>query len=616
MKKSLALLLILSNTLLCSFTNNKPQAVATNFDGRAYDKNQQMDFTDSTEAEIKDYYDYDTMITKKGDALKSHLYNKISSNYYSVTYEKVWDWYKITDRNWDISNEIEPSSYKFKSETPDNYYLYNLYYEEAANQDKNKAINNGVNSYKGVEGQTYIDHVNKTKPKVPNKNGTGFAPISVDREHIWCKSVGFEGSDPIPNAGSDLHALRAADARINQAAHNNYPYGTVKVKNDETAYYCTYGDGSQAIAGYRGADSNGNAVFEPTDEWKGDIARAMLYMATRYSNDKGSENTKAEPYLSFSETLESDNTNFIGRYKGLKTFLEWNRLDPVSDFEKHRNNLIFKNVQRNRNPFIDYPNLATQVFDPNNELVPPLGPEAGFVNLKSEYNLHVDDEITLDIDVDDITDLNITYDNKVISLSADNKTVKALRTGDTELCYKFTNNDGELIEKKTSIHVKKAVAILSLKPDSGVFKHMDLVTGEEYQFEVVYLGDLFPDEKIVFSVNDPSIISISDDGKVTALKAGECTLTIILKSHDKERVLHSIDVKVKLSEDEAKKRKLYILIIVIASILLIGLFIFFVVLIKKSEKPMSRDYVDKVYHKTKKAYKSGKKKSTKKRSKK
>ena len=616
MKKSLALLLILSNTLLCSFTNDKPQAKATGFDGRAYDKTQQMDFTDSTEAEIKDYYDYETMITKKGDDLKSHLYDIISSKYSSVTYDEASKWYKITDRNWDISNEIEPSSYKFSLDTPDNYYLYNLYYEEAANQDKNKAINNDVNGYKGVIGQTYIDHKNKTKPKVTNKNGTGYAPLSVDKEHIWCKSVGFEGSDPIPNAGTDLHALRAADARINQAAHNNYPYGTVKVKNDETTYYCTYGDGSQAIGGYRGIDSNKIEVFEPTDEWKGDIARAMLYMATRYSKDKGSENTKKEPYLSFSETLETDNTNFIGRYKGLKTFLEWNRLDPVSDFEKHRNNLIYKNVQRNRNPFIDYPNLATQVFDPNHELVPALEPEAGFANLKSEYNLHVDDEITLDIDVDDIQDLNITYDNKVISLSADNKTVKALRAGDTELCYTFTNNDGELIEKKTSIHVKDTVAILSLKPDSGVFTHMDLVTGENYQFEIVYIGDLFSDEKIVYSVNDPSVISISDEGKVTALKAGECTLTIILKSHDKERVLHSIDVKVKLSEDEAKKRKLYILIIAIASILLIGLFIFFVVLIKKSEKPMSRDYVDKVYHKTKKTYKSSKKKSTKKRSRK
>ena len=81
--------------------------------------------------------------------------------------------------------------------------------------------------------------------------------------------------------------------------------------------------------------------------------------------------SKEEPYLSFcnpEDMKEDDNTTFIGYHHNLETYLKWNKLDPVSKYEFHRNNLIYKNVQKNRNPFIDYPSLADKVFGSNTEL--------------------------------------------------------------------------------------------------------------------------------------------------------------------------------------------------------------------------------------------------------
>jgi len=83
------------------------------------------------------------------------------------------------------------------------------------------------------------------------------------------------------------------------------------------------------------------------DEVKGDIARILFYMATMY----------------FDLSLNDDPAS-ISAYKSmgiLSTLLEWNELDPVDDFEKNRNEVIYS-YQKNRNPFIDYPEFANLIW--------------------------------------------------------------------------------------------------------------------------------------------------------------------------------------------------------------------------------------------------------------
>ena len=356
-----------------------------------YDDNKALDFTDSTQSEIAAYYG--EIGSLKGDDLLHYLYKKITpseiaslSDYskdissieekYYLTYtgsstskSSVAAWYQITDRNWSISDTVTPETFKFLSASSSGasgVYLYNMYISDASNNDKKKAFSNLINGFRQEDGLTAIDWTNTKRPK----------NVQVDKEHVWAKNHGFKvtsnGSDTfVAGAPTDLHHLVAADHNTNSAGHNDYFYGEVATHDDSTAVYAYLADGTKEISGYH-ITTSGKETFEPTDEWKGDIARCLFYMATRYSK-KLDKNIQAEPYLYLTDdrTYVDDDAQrdgdsiFHGVQYNLSTLLKWNEEDPVSPYEIHRNNLIYKNVQDNRNPYIDHPEWARRVFDVN-----------------------------------------------------------------------------------------------------------------------------------------------------------------------------------------------------------------------------------------------------------
>ena len=157
-----------------------------------------------------------------------------------------------------------------------------------------------------------------------------------NREHIWAKSHGDFGTDPGP--GTDAHALKPGDATVNSArSYKDFD-------NGGTQYY----DAGIPTGCYSDADS-----WEPRDEVKGDVARMIFYMATRY------EGTDGEIDL---EVVDAVNTYPAPEHGKLSTLLEWNIIDPPDAFEKDRNDMIF-NWQHNRNPFIDYPEFADYIWN-------------------------------------------------------------------------------------------------------------------------------------------------------------------------------------------------------------------------------------------------------------
>ena len=351
-----------------SFTSSPKRASSTFKTSTYYDSTKALDFTDSTAAEIESYYG--DIGTRTGDDLMSYLYNVIKcetselSKYYldyGSGLSGVGKWYQITDRNWSISDSIDPLTFEFvtspSASNNNSFYLYNMYISDSSNNNPNKAISNVVNGFTKDESLTAIDYTNKKKP---NSN------IQVDKEHVWAKNHGFKvksgGKDVFANgAPTDLHHLVAADHNTNSAGHNDRMYGEVN-HNTATTIYSYLGDGTTEISGWLDTSTD---TFEPTDEWKGDVARCLLYMGTRYSN-KLEQNTQAEPYLYLTDdTSYTDDSNetFHGVQYNLSDLLDWNELDPVSDYEIHRNNLIYKNVQQNRNPYIDHPEWARRVYD-------------------------------------------------------------------------------------------------------------------------------------------------------------------------------------------------------------------------------------------------------------
>lgn len=144
------------------------------------------------------------------------------------------------------------------------------------------------------------------------------------REHVFPRSLGNPnlGYD---EAGSDAHHLRAIDYYMNNSRSNK-----------------RFTDGS----GNAGVVDGG--YFYPGDEWKGDVARMMMYMYVRYQE-------QCLPIVVGSgSTTYSDDMPDI--------FLEWNAEDPVSTYEMNRN-AVLQVAQGNRNPFIDNPYLATLIWN-------------------------------------------------------------------------------------------------------------------------------------------------------------------------------------------------------------------------------------------------------------
>jgi hypothetical protein len=163
-----------------------------------------------------------------------------------------------------------------------------------------------------------------------------------NREHIYCQSRGgfstgtdyltpfsdgitiwtaTTGANDIGAGVCDAHHIRAVDGQEN-SSRNNRNYGV---------------------------DYNG-PIATPTTTWKGDVARACFYMAVRYDGLNVVNGNPPE--------------NSIGQIGDLATLLTWNQTDPRDDFEMNRNNYIYT-WQVNRNPFIDYPNLADYIFGAN-----------------------------------------------------------------------------------------------------------------------------------------------------------------------------------------------------------------------------------------------------------
>lgn len=177
-------------------------------------------------------------------------------------------------------------------------------------------------------------YTGRSQPKSTFGGGSG----DWNREHVWAKSHGnFGESKP---AGTDLHHLRPTDVRVNSTRGNkDFDEGGSKVNS-------IYGVGSSF--NYSDSDS-----FEPRDEVKGDVARILFYMAVRYEGDKN-----GEPDLELNDNVNNGSRPYMGR---LSILLKWHEEDPVDDFERNRNNVIYS-YQNNRNPFIDYPELAFLIW--------------------------------------------------------------------------------------------------------------------------------------------------------------------------------------------------------------------------------------------------------------
>ena len=162
-----------------------------------------------------------------------------------------------------------------------------------------------------------------------NKNSDGSAATCQwNREHTYAKSLGSPNLGE-SGPGADAHHIRASDVQRN---------------------------GQRSSKKFAAGNGNSNTVgsnWYPGDEWKGDVARMMMYMYLRYGNQCLPKNVATG-------VINSSDSNMIN------LLLQWNAEDPVSQYEDNRNTYLGNTSnpygQGNRNPFIDNPYLATIIW--------------------------------------------------------------------------------------------------------------------------------------------------------------------------------------------------------------------------------------------------------------
>ena len=164
-----------------------------------------------------------------------------------------------------------------------------------------------------------------------------------NREHLWPKSygVGYTGAD-----FSDLHHLRPADWGVN-AARGNKLFGECL---DGLSDDCNTPANNECPAD----TTSDKERWLPPAEWRGDIARAMFYMDTRYDGDDDPDGID----LVLSDCPDKSG----GRLGYLSQLLKWHAEDPVDARERERNDKVCEIYQGNRNVFVDYPELVDEIF--------------------------------------------------------------------------------------------------------------------------------------------------------------------------------------------------------------------------------------------------------------
>jgi endonuclease I len=245
------------------------------------------------------YYDGTSGLT--GAALKTKLSQIITNGHSDKGYSGLWTGYKTTDIDKNYENDGS---------------ILDMYSENPTGTDPYKftVSTDQCGSY-SIEGDCY------------------------NREHVVPQSL-FSESSPMV---SDIHFIRATDGKVN-GMRSNYPFGTVSSPSFTSKNGSKLGPSTST--GYTAT------VFEPIDEFKGDIARMIFYFVTRY-----------ESKLS---TFTSGGMLGNTAYPGLQTWeqnvlLAWAAQDPVSPAEINRNNAAYT-FQGNRNPYIDHPEWVQAVW--------------------------------------------------------------------------------------------------------------------------------------------------------------------------------------------------------------------------------------------------------------
>ncbi len=293
------------------------------------------------------------------------------------------------------------------------------------------------------------------------------------REHTWCYSWMPTHGDKTTDEYSDQHHLFPVHQNKANVRRSNHPLG--KVVN------VTY----QFMDGKLGTNANGETVYEPRDEHKGDAARALLYMTIRYDGING--NTWNFDWLNNVKLPELGEAQ-----QNLETLLQWHRQDPPDKWEVERNDYIYSK-QHNRNPFVDHPEYVSYInFHNLSKLSPDFAPEPDVQPL----------------------DFSITKTDTSITISWDENysSSEQLPSGYLLLAYEGNNYfipmDGVVYNEDTDISDGRAIVKIPFESENN-FSFTNIDSTKNYFFRIYsYNGE---NGTINYNIKSPPSVSTEEN---------------------------------------------------------------------------------------------------------
>ena len=284
---------------------------------------------------------YYTSATGSGYTLKTQLFN-IIKNAQDKGYAGLYTTYQTSDKDFYYEN---------------NGTLLDMYTENPSGAECEFTY--GINQDDGTLGTAECQRYN--------------------REHLIPQSVFGAATPPMY---SDAHFVVPSDKYVN-AQRGDLPFGVVNTAN--TTYTNGSKRGSNLNSGYSAGYSG--TVFEPINEFKGDIARMLLYFATRYEDQ----------VAGWSFAMFNNTSNQVFTSNAINILLTWSNNDPVSAREIARNNAIYAR-QNNRNPYIDHPEYAMNIWGSllNNSNFEVLNLVSVFPNPSSDSKINIQTELSID----------------------------------------------------------------------------------------------------------------------------------------------------------------------------------------------------------------------------
>lgn len=341
---------------------------------------------------------YYNSATGSGYTLKTQLKNIISAGHIDQGYGALYDAYETSDT--DNFYENDNSVLDMYSENP-----------------------NGTDPYNYQHGARNCGNYNSEND-------------CYNREHIFPQGF-FNSRTPMR---TDIHHVVPSDGSVN-GRRSSYPFGEVSSAS------WTSMNGSKV--GSNTFDTFSGTVFEPLNEFKGDIARMLLYFAVRYEDEVTSSSWDA-PNASVSNPLNGTNNQVYEDWY-IKLLYKWHTNDPVSDREIVRNNEAYK-FQGNRNPFIDHPEYVTQIWGSvlSSENISLLEDIAVYPNPSSINRITI--SVPNGLDISSITLYSIIgskiYEAKKPMITNQKIRIKDLKRG---MYLLKINNDSKSITKKIII---------------------------------------------------------------------------------------------------------------------------------------------------------------------